>query len=46
MNYPKLTIGLGLLSLRRYFTCVCVSHRLYNGQYSEDLFDMMPTAIT
>ena len=41
---PILTGGLESLSLRRDFASLCVFYRLYNGECSEELFDLVPTA--
>lgn len=41
---PNLTDGLEPLSLRRDIGSLCVFYRLYNGECSEELFDMVPTA--
>ena len=41
---PDLTNGLEHLSLRRDIGSLCVFYRLYNGECSKELFDLVPTS--
>ncbi|CAH2092460.1 unnamed protein product [Euphydryas editha] len=44
VNDPILTDGLEPLSIRRDVGSLCVLYRLYNGECSEELFDMVPSS--
>ncbi|XP_063378525.1 uncharacterized protein LOC134665481, partial [Cydia fagiglandana] len=41
---PELTDGLEPLSLRRDVGSLCMFYRLYNGECSEELFDLVPSS--
>lgn len=44
VNDPKLTSTLEPLSLRRDIGSLCVFYRLYNGECSEELFELIPAS--